>query len=73
MPLKYFAGMPKAVSVVGMAHGILFLLYIWAAIQAAVDRDWPWRRTGLVLLASLLPAGPFIIDARILREEEAKQ
>ena len=70
MPLKYLAGWPQAVRVVGMAHGILFLLYIWAAIQAALDRNWTWKRTALVLVASLLPAGPFIVDARILKQEE---
>lgn len=68
MPLKYFAGYPEAVRVVGMAHGILFLLYVWAAIQAALEHDWTWRRTVLVLVASLLPAGPFVVDAKLLRE-----
>lgn len=68
MPLKYFAGYPEAVRVVGMAHGILFLLYVWAAIQAALDHDWTWRRTALVLVASLLPAGPFVVDAKLLRD-----
>lgn len=69
MPLKYFAGWPEAVRVVGMAHGILFLLYVLAAIQAALEYDWPWQRTGLVLLASVLPAGPFVVDAKLLRHE----
>lgn len=69
MPLKYFAGWPQAVRVVGLAHGILFLLYLWAAIQTALERDWPWRRTALVFLASVLPAGPFVIEAKILRDE----
>lgn len=68
MPLKYFAGEPGAVRVVGMAHGILFMLYVWAAVQTALDRDWTWQRTGLVLLASVLPAGPFVVDAKLLRE-----
>ena len=68
MPLKYFAGEPGAVRVVGMAHGILFMLYVWAAIQTARDRNWSWQRTGLVLLASVLPAGPFVVDAKLLRE-----
>ena len=72
MPLKYFAGMPLAVRIVGMAHGVLFMLYVVAAIQAALDRDWPWRRTALVLVASVLPAGPFVVDAKILREEAAR-
>ncbi len=69
MPLKYFAGMPLAVSVVGMAHGVLFMLYLVVAVHTALDRDWPWKRTALVLVASVLPGGPFVIDAKILREE----
>lgn len=68
MPLKYFAGEPLAVRVVGMAHGILFLLYVVAAIHAALEYRWPWRRTALVLLASLVPAGPFLIDRKYLRQ-----
>jgi integral membrane protein len=69
MPLKYVWGEPGAVRVVGMAHGVLFMLYVWAAIQAALEHDWSWKRTGLVLLASLLPAGPFVVDAKLLREQ----
>ena len=72
MPLKYFADAPQAVRIVGMAHGILFILYVLATIQAALDRDWSWKRTALVLLASVLPAGPFVVDAKILREEAAR-
>ena len=69
MPLKYFAGWPQAVRVVGMAHGILFLLYIWAAIQAGVEHSWSFRRIGLVLVASVRPGGPFVGDAKILRQD----
>jgi integral membrane protein len=71
MPLKYFAGMPLAVRIVGMAHGILFTLYVVATIQAALEYDWQWKRTALVLIASVLPAGPFIVDAKVLREQAA--
>jgi integral membrane protein len=73
MPLKYFADWPLGVRVVGMAHGVLFMLYVWAAIQAALEYDWPWRRTALVLIASVLPAGPFVVDAKILRQAEAEK
>jgi len=70
MPLKYLAGEPAAVRVVGMAHGVLFVLYVLAALHAAAEYGWSWKRTALVLLASVLPAGPFIVDAKILRQEE---
>ena len=73
MPLKYFAGWPTGVRVIGMAHGVLFLLYVLAAFHAAAEYRWPFRRLGAVLIASLLPAGPFVVDAKILREEAARQ
>jgi integral membrane protein len=72
MPLKYFAGWPDAVRVVGMAHGVLFCVYVLAALQAALEHDWSWKRTALVLAASVLPAGPFVVDAKILRSEAAR-
>jgi integral membrane protein len=72
MPLKYLAGEPMAVRIVGMAHGILFMLYVLSAIQAALEYGWSWRRTALVLLASVIPAGPFLVDAKILREESQR-
>lgn len=71
MPLKYLADWPHAVRVVGMAHGILFMLYVWAAIQATLERNWAWKKTAVVLAASLLPAGPFVVDAKVLRDEAA--
>ena len=68
MPLKYLAGKPEAVSVLGMAHGVLFIAYVGALIQAHCEYEgWPWRRSAAVLLASLLPAGPFIVDRKVLK------
>lgn len=71
MPLKYFADWPLGVRYVGMAHGVLFILYVVAAIQAALEYNWTAKKTAIVLVASLLPAGPFIVDARLLRAEPA--
>jgi integral membrane protein len=71
MPLKYLAGQPEAVRVVGMAHGLLFLLYLAAAVQAAFEYKWTWRRTLLIAAASLVPFGPFYVDAKYLRNQSA--
>jgi integral membrane protein len=68
MPLKYAAGRPEAVRVVGMAHGVLFLLYLLAVIQAAVAYRWNFKRTALLLIASLVPCGPFVAEAKLLRK-----
>lgn len=68
MPLKYFAGQPEAVRVVGMAHGVLFLGYVLAIVHAQIEYEgWPAKRSLLLLVASLLPFGPFIADKKILR------
>jgi integral membrane protein len=68
MPLKYFAGEPGAVRVVGMAHGVLFLLYGLAVFLAAAEYGWKLKRIALLLIASLLPFGPFVVDARLLKK-----
>jgi len=65
MPLKYIWHMPKAVSVVGMIHGILFVIFCLALARAALAAKWPMGRTALVFAASLLPFGPFLLDRRI--------
>ncbi len=67
MPLKYFADQPLAVRYVGMAHGILFMAYLLAVIPVALDYRWRWTRIALAVVASLLPFGPFIFDAKVLK------
>lgn len=67
MPLKYWAGRPEAVSIVGMAHGVLFLAYIAAILQAHLEHNWPVKRSALLFVAALLPFGPFVADRRLLR------
>ncbi len=68
MPLKYFAGLPAAVRVVGMLHGLLFVLYAGALLVAAADRRWPFRRSLLLFAAAILPLGTFFVDGWLRRE-----
>jgi integral membrane protein len=71
MPMKYWWGMPLAVTVVGMLHGILFLLVLWLLVRARMHADWPWPRVGLVFVASLVPLWPFFLDRRVKRWVDA--
>lgn len=74
MPLKYAADQPLAVRYVGMAHGILFMLYLLAIVPVALDQKWGWKTCALAVLASILPAGPFVFDAKVLKPlEPARQ
>ena len=65
MPLKYGLGWPLGVKVVGAAHGVLFVAYFLTLIQAAVARDWGWRRAAVAGLASLIPGATFWLDRRL--------
>jgi integral membrane protein len=67
MPLKYLADLPQAVRVVGMLHGLLFVLYVAAVIGVSVSMRWPPRRVLAALAAAVLPFGPFVFDAHLRR------
>jgi integral membrane protein len=69
MPLKYMFGLPQAVQVIGMAHGILFILFIALSAQATFVYKWPVLKMVWLWLASLLPFGPFVADYKLLREQ----
>lgn len=68
MPLKYLAGLPEAVRVVGMAHGLLFIAYIMTAHYVASERNWPFKKVLMVYLAAVLPLGTFVFDKKYLRD-----
>lgn len=69
MPLKYVWQMSEPNKVVGLAHGLLFVLYILAVVQIAAERQWDKRKTFLSLLASVVPFGTFWADAKIFKLE----
>lgn len=70
MPLKYLAGMPLAVKVVGWAHGVLFVLFGFALLWTWITARWSIGRTALIFIAALLPFGPFFVDRRMKSYEE---
>lgn len=68
MPLKYLAGYPLAVEVVGWVHGLLFMLYVAAVAEVMINRNWSLTETAVALVASVVPFGPFLLDRRLKRE-----
>lgn len=71
MPLKYFADMPLAVTVVGGLHGVLFVAFLILAREVKSDfkKDLKWLAKAI--LASILPFGTIIMDKEWKKEEEA--
>jgi integral membrane protein len=61
MPLKYVMGVPEGVRYLGMAHGLVFVVYVAAVVRAA--RAGRWAADELIegLAVAVLPLGPFLI------------
>ncbi|WP_267739723.1 DUF3817 domain-containing protein [Myroides injenensis] len=68
MPLKYILDKPEMVSKVGMAHGILFIAYIVFATVIKSDEKWSMKTYLLVCLASVVPFGTFVVEAKLLKK-----
>lgn len=69
MPLKYMMGMPEAVRITGMAHGILFVLFMFLLLQASIEYDWKFKKIVLLFLLSIVPFGTFWAEKKILNQE----
>ncbi len=69
MPLKYLADTPEVVSVVGFAHGMLYLVYLATALDLAVRRRWRLPKVLLVFAAGLVPFLTFWVERRVVTAE----
>ena len=68
-PVKYLYNDPQYVKILGMPHGILFILYILFAVLLQSDLNWNNRTLWIVLLASVIPFGTFYVDKKFLRKQ----
>lgn len=70
MPLKYIWGQPLAVKIVGMAHGVLFVVFCLSLLQTMLVAKWPLGRAALIFGAAIIPFGPFLVDGRLKTYEK---
>lgn len=68
VPLKYLAGIPVAVRVIGPVHGLLFVVYAAMAGFFFLRSQWSLVRAAVALVASLVPFGTFWFDRSVQRE-----
>ena len=72
VPLKYWAGQPLFVKVIGPVHGLLFTLFVLATLGAGVTYQWKFSKISWkVLLGCIIPFGTFYIDKHILAREQS--
>ncbi|WP_276372306.1 DUF3817 domain-containing protein [Chryseolinea sp. H1M3-3] len=66
MPVKYLLKVPEATQAIGLIHGILFVLFIFATLFISILQKWNIGRVLMVMASSVLPFGTFYIDKKIL-------
>ena len=65
MPLKYLAGQPLAVTVVGSAHGALWVIYMVMLGRLWMSGTWTIGTVAVATVASVLPFGPWWFERRV--------
>ena len=63
---KYQLNNDIYVKLLGMPHGILFILYIVLAFLLRKQENWNFIEFAIILFASLIPFGTFYIDKKYL-------
>tara|TARA_B110000263_G_C14857556_1_gene307132 strand:- start:231 stop:506 length:276 start_codon:yes stop_codon:yes gene_type:complete len=66
VPIKYLYDNEFYVKLLGMPHGILFILYILIAYKIKKSMRWNISTFMIVIIASLIPFGTFYIDRKYL-------
>ena len=63
---KYQLDDDTYVKLLGMPHGVLFILYILIAFLLRKQEQWSFISFVIILFASLIPFGTFYIDRKYL-------
>lgn len=49
----------------GIIHAVLFIAYVLLMLDMRTKFSWDAKTTGLAFLASVLPFGPFVFEAKM--------
>lgn len=62
------SGAGTATTVIGFAHGWLYVVYLVFAFDMCSKAKWPLGRMAWVLLAGTVPTAAFFVERRVSRE-----
>lgn len=71
MPLKYQLDMGMPNKIVGMLHGVFFVVYCLLVFAVNRGVKWSLATNFWAYLASLVPFGTFIADAKIFKPTQS--
>nr|WP_156378056.1 DUF3817 domain-containing protein [Williamsia sp. Leaf354] len=67
MFFKWVLGHTEAVAVPGMVHGIVFVIFVLAALQSALALKWSAKVSVLAVLSSIPPFGTIVFERWAVR------
>ena len=67
VPIKYLLHDEFYVKMLGMPHGVLFMMYILLAFKIKNKMNWNLYGFSLVIISSIVAFGTFYVDSRYLR------
>ena len=70
MPLKYGAGVPEAVSVMGPVHGLAFMVFVWFVIRSWAEGLIGPGGAARLLVGAFVPFGGFVNERWLRRRSE---
>lgn len=70
MPIKYIGENPYPVKVVGMGHGVLFILFCIFLFEALKKCDWDKSVSFKYFVLSLIPFGFILIEKDLKKQKE---
>ncbi len=65
MPLKYFAGFPEVVTLVGSIHGMLFVMYLIMIAYVTFKIRWSFVWITSAFAVAFIPFGNLVLDAKL--------
>jgi len=71
VPLKYMAGIPTPVTVLGTAHGWLYALFFLSAVDLALRAKWSLKGTIVTLVLGTIPFLSFVGERNVTRTMRA--
>lgn len=68
VPMKYIFANTILIRPIGMAHGVLFTIYIMLALLLKFDQNWNYKKFGIIAMAAIVPLGTFYVDKKYLQD-----
>lgn len=70
MPLKYWAGMPLAVTIAGSIHGWVVIVYFLTILYAQLRLQWHVKWTAFSVLSAFVPLANYFLSRALKKRQD---